>query len=95
MDLDLNFLAARGWWGDRGRLLEPEDTPGRMMTDWLRNMDYRTATRLGVNGTITVHFSGVRGLYAQLYGSWNHAVKVVCVGGQNREIGTLRIGYQF
>ena len=95
VDLDLNFLAARSWWGDRGRLLEPEDTPGRMMTDWLRNMDYRTATRLGVNGTITVHFSGVRGLYAQLYGSWNHAVKVVCVGGQNREIGTLRIGYQF
>lgn len=95
VDLDLNFLAARGWWGDRGRLLEPEDTPGRMMNDWLRNMDYRTTTRLGVNGTITVHFSGVRGLYAQLYGSWNHAVKVVCVGGQNREIGTLRIGYQF
>ena len=95
VDLDLNFLAARSWWGDRGRLLEPEDTPGRMMTDWLRNMDYRTATRFGVNGAITVHFSGVRGLYAQLYGSWNHAVKVVCVGGQNREIGTLRIGYQF
>ena len=92
VDLDLNVLAGQGWWKDRGRI-ENTPVPGRMLNDWLRNMDYRTAPRIGVGGTITVHLPG--GLYAQLDGSWLHALSVVYVGGQNREIGTLKIGYKF
>lgn len=94
VDLDLNALAAQGWWKDRGRI-ENTPVPGRMMNDWLRNMDYRTAPRIGVGGTLTVRIPGVQGLYAQLYGYWHHALSVICVGGQNREIGTLKIGYKF
>lgn len=94
VDLDLNVLAAQGWWKDRGRI-ENVPVPGRMMTDWLRNMDYRTAPRIGVGGTVTVRIPGVKGLYAQLDGSWLHALSVLYVGGENREIGTLRIGYKF
>ena len=94
VDLDLNMLAARGWWKDRGRIADTP-VPGRMISDWLRNMDYRTAPRIGVGGTVTVRIPGVKGLYAQLDGSWLHALSVVYVGGQNREIGTLRIGYSF
>ena len=94
VDLDLNALAAQGWWKDRGRI-ENVPVPGRMMNDWLRNMDYRTAPRVGVGGTITVHIPGVKGLYAQLDGSWLHALSVVYAGGQNRETGMLRIGYKF
>ena len=94
VDLDLNGLAAQGWWKDRGRI-ENVPVPGRMMNDWLRNMDYRTAPRVGVGGTITVHIPGVKGLYAQLDGSWLHALSVVYAGGQNRETGMLRIGYKF
>ena len=44
---------------------------------------------------MTVRIPGVKGLYAQLDGSWLHALSVVYVGGQNREIGTLKIGYKF
>jgi hypothetical protein len=64
-----------------------------MMEDWLRNMDYRTAPRFGVGGTITVRI--FKGLYAQLDGSWLHALSVVYAGGQNRETGTLKVGYKF
>ena len=60
-----------------------------MMSDWLQNMDYRTAPRIGVNGTITFRIPGVKGLYTQLDGSWLYALWVVYAGGQNRETGML------
>lgn len=94
VDVDLNALAARGWWKDRG-WIENTPVPGRMLSDWLRNMDYRTAPRIGVGGTITVHIPGLKGLYFQLNGSWLHALEVVYAGGQNRETGSLKIGYKF
>ena len=94
VDLDLNVLAAQGWWKDRG-WIENVPVPGRMLSDWLQNMDYRTAPRIGVNGTITVRIPGVKGLYTQLDGSWLYAFWVVYAHGQNRETGMLRIGYKF
>lgn len=96
VDLDLDVFGGRGWWKERGRLADtPEDSPRRMMTDWYKNMDFRTAPRVGVNGSMTVHISGVKGLFAQLYGNWIHATKVVCIGGQNRGVVTLKLGYKF
>ena len=94
VDLDLHALAARGWWKDRGRI-ENVPVPGRLMNEWLRNMDYRTAPRVGVGGTVTVRIPAVQGMFVQLDGSWIHALSRVYVGGQNREIGTLKIGYKF
>lgn len=98
VDLDLEVLAARGWWKDRDRsqeLVGGSATVDRMLEDWLKNMDYRTAPRMGMGGTLTVHIPGVQGLYAQLYGYWHHAFTVSYLPGKNREIGTLKIGYQF
>ena len=94
-DLDLNALAG-GLWRNRGRSKdEPTDMPYRRTEDWLRLMDYYMATRVGVGGALTYHFSSPKGLYVRLDGSWLHALRKTSVGGQNREIGNLTVGYDF
>ena len=95
-DLDLNALAGGALWRDQGRSREErEDTSYRRTEDWLRLMDYYMATRVGVGGALTYHFSSPKGLYVRLDGSWLHALRKTSVGGQNREIGNLTVGYDF
>jgi hypothetical protein len=97
IDLDLNFMAGKGKWQDRGRtaLGDGSPEPDRMTDNWLRNMDYQMVARTGLGGTLTCRIPSVKGLYAQLYAYWYHAYNVTNLPGQNREIGTLKIGYKF
>ncbi len=102
VDLDLHAAAGRGWWKDRGRAGREDagdiDTVGdyiRRTDDWLRKMDYLTATRIDLGGTITCRIPPVKGMYVQLYGCWRRAFNVTRLPGKNREIGQLTIGYNF
>ena len=71
--------------------------------DLLRLMSVREEKRLTpvrtvlacVGGALTYHFSSPKGLYVRLDGSWLHALRKTSVGGQNREIGNLTVGYDF
>jgi hypothetical protein len=95
-DLDLEALAGGGLWRDRGRSRdETTDMPYRRTEDWLRLMDYQMAPRVGAGGALTYRFSSPKGLYVRLDGSWLHALRKTSVGGQNREIGNLTVGYDF
>ena len=94
IDLDLSALLANGWWKDRGRAGQEGDIqPGRLEDDWLTKMDYLMAYRMGCGGTLTGHISS--SLYVQLHGYWHHAFEITYLGGKNREIATLKIGYKF
>ena len=97
VDLDLNFLAGKGWWKDRGRteLGDGSPEPGRMTDYWLRKMDYLMVPRTGLGGTLTCRIPGVKGLYTQLYAYWYHAYNVTYLPGKNREIASLKVGYKF
>ena len=95
-DLDLNALAGKGWWANKGLAEETEtNTPIRQTEDWLKMMDYCMVPRVGVGGTITARIPSVKGLYIQLDGSWLGAFKITRLGGKNRETGKLSIGYNF
>ena len=94
VDLDLNFMAGRGWWKDRGRE-EGSGEPVRLTDNWLRKMDYLMVPRTGLGGTLTCRIPAVQGLYLQLYGYWHHAFQITYLPGKNREIGKLTIGYNF
>lgn len=98
IDLDLNVMAGRGWWQERGRGVNPEDAgnlPSRQTEDWLQNMDYRLVPRTGMGGTLTGRIPAVEGLYVQLYAYWYHALGETSLPGNNREIATLKVGYKF
>ena len=97
IDLDLNFLAGKGWWKDRGRtaLNDGSPEPDRMTDNWLRNMDYQMVPRTGLGGTLTCRIPAVKGLYTQLYAYWYHAYNITYLPGSNREIASLKIGYKF
>ena len=94
-DLDASVSAGRGWWRDRGRTYETEDDPLRLTDNWLRKMDYRMVPRMGMGGTLTWHASFLKGLSFQLYAYWYRAFKDSHLGGKNREIATLTIGYTY
>ena len=97
VDLDLDFLAGRGWWKDRGRtsLGDGSPEPDRLTDSWLWKMEYLMVPRTGMGGTLTCRIPSAKGLYVQLYGYWYHALNRTYLPGQNREIGTLKIGYKF
>ena len=95
VDLDLNFLAGRGWWQERGLNGEPATEQLRLTDYWNWKMDYRLVPRTGLGGTLTCRIPFIKGLYAQLYAFWYHAFNVTYLPGQNREIGTCKIGYNF
>lgn len=97
VDLDLGFLAGKGWWTERGRTTLDDGSyePGRLTETWLRKMDYQMVPRTGVNGTLTCRIPAVQGLFVQLYGAWYRAFHVTYLPGKNREIGKLTIGYNF
>lgn len=96
LDLKLDAFAGGGLWRDRGRSRnEEEDTPDRRTKDWLRNMDYQIAPRVGVGGCIAYHFAPKGGLFLQVDGHWCHALRVTATGGRHRGVGTLTIGYDF
>ena len=97
-DLDVNLLAARGWWREHGYNRESDGTgnlPARQLDDWRRNMDYCMSPRMGMGGSLTGRIPAVKGLYLQLYAYWHHAFAVSCLPGKNREIVTLKAGYNF
>ena len=94
-DLDANVSAGRGWWQDRGRTYETEDDPLRLTENWLRKMDYRMVPRMGMGGALTWHATFLKGLSFRLYACWYRAFKDSHLGGKNREIATLTIGYTY
>ena len=96
VDLDIDVLAGRGWWKDRGLDgQEAEGQPLRMTDDWHRQMDYCLVPRTGMGGTLTCRIPAVKGLYTSLYAYWYHAFNITYLPGKNREIVTLKVGYQF
>jgi hypothetical protein len=96
IDLDVHALAGSGLWRDRGRSLnETEDQPYRQTVDWLRQMEYLMAPQVGMGGSLKAPIPSVSGLYVQLDADWVHALKKTYLGGTNREIVTLKVGYDF
>ena len=95
VDLDTDLSAGMGWWQDSGRTYESEEDPSRMTDVWLRTMDYRMVPRMGVGGTPTWHAAYVKGLFFQVDARWLRAFKDTNLGGKNRALATLTIGYDF
>lgn len=96
LDLGLEVQAAGALWRDRGRSRdETTDTPYRRTEDWLRLMDYYMAPQVRTGGSLTYHFSSPQGLFLRVDGHWLHALRKTATGGQNREIGTVTVGYDF
>ena len=93
VDLDVNFLLGKGWWKDRGKAGQDTDQVGRLAEDWLKKMEYVMASRMGCGGSLTGHINSR--LYVQLYAYWYHAFNTTLLGGKNREIATLKVGYKF
>lgn len=95
VDLDVRASVGGGRWLDRGRTYEDPGKDLRLVEDWRKNMDYRMLPRLGVGGTLTYHASFLEGLTFQVDTDWLRAFKMVHLGGKNRNVATLRIGYHF
>lgn len=96
LDLGFEVQAAGALWRDRGRSKdETTDTPSRRTEDWLRLMDYYMAPQVRTGGSLTYHFSSPQGLFLRVDGHWLHALRKTATGGQNREIGTVTVGYDF
>ena len=95
-DLDFNVMGGKGFWLDRGRAADEEgDEPFRLTRNWLGKMEYFMAPRIGVGGSVSYRFPAIEGLFLQLSGSWIRAFNVSYLGGKNREIITLKIGYNY
>ena len=93
-DLDLSVQGGNGWWKDPGKTGQENDCrPAQPSEDWLRKMDYYLTQRFGCGGTLTGHISS--SLYVQLYAYWHRAFDTTLLGGKNREIVTLKVGYKF
>ena len=96
IQLDLHAQAGTGLWRDRGRSRdETEDQPYRQTVDWLRQMEYLMTPRIGLGGCLKVPIPSVDGLSVQLDADWLRALKRTYMGGTNREIATLKVGYDF
>ena len=96
IDLDVHYLAGKGWWKDRGQdAVDGDENPDRATGDWLRKMDYMMAPRMAFGGTITARIPAVKGLFFQLNADWHHAFNVTLLRGKNREIASLKVGYKF
>lgn len=96
VDLTLEAFAGGGLWRDRGRSRdEVEDTESRQTENWLKQMDYQMVPRVGAGGILTWRIAAVKGLYLQLDGRWNRALRLTKMGGYNREAGNLTVGYKF
>ena len=96
-DLDVDLLAGRGWWKDRGKG-DPSQTSGaplRLTENWFREMEALMAMRIGAGGSLTCHIPAVDGLFLRLQGSWRRALKVSYLPGKNREAITLTVGYDY
>ena len=95
-DVDLHAQAGSGFWRDRGRSRdETEDQPYRQTVDWLRQMEYLMTPRIGLGGSLKMPIPSVGGLYVQLDADWFRALKRTYMGGTNREIATIKVGYDF
>lgn len=96
-DIDVNMMAGRGWWSERGAG-DPSETPGapmRQTDDWLRQMEALMIPRIGLGGALTFHLPSVDGLYFRLDGFWRGALNPSYLDGKNREAVTLTIGYDY
>ena len=93
-DLETSVQGGNGWWIDPGKNGQVSDyRPAQLSEDWLRKMDYFLTKRMGLGGTLTSHINP--SLYVQLYVYWHHAFDTTLLGGKNREIATLKVGYEF
>ena len=93
-DLDASVQGGNGLWKDPGKNGQECDyRPAPLSQDWLRKMDYYLTRRIGCGGTLTGHISS--SLYLQLYFYWHRAFDTTLLGGNNREIATLKVGYKF
>lgn len=95
VDLDVRASAGGGKWLDSGRSYGPNDESVRLAEDWARNMDYRMLPRVGAGGSVTYHAAFLEGLTLQFDTDWLRAFKMIHLGGKNRNVATLRIGYHF
>ena len=96
IDLDVHYLAGKGWWKDHGQgAVDGDENPNRASGDYLRKMDYMMAPRMAFGGTITARIPAVKGLFFQLNADWHHAFNVTLLRGKNREIASLKVGYKF
>ena len=93
-DLDVDALAGGGKWEDRG-LVDPPETAVRLTDDWLRQMEFLMAPKVGLGGTLTARIPAVDGLYCKLYFHWDRALRATYLPGKNREAVTLTIGYDY
>ena len=93
-DLDLSVQGGNGLWKDPGKTGQVNDyRPEQPSEEWLRQMDYYLAKRIGCGGTLTGRVSS--SLYVQLYAYWHYGIDATLLGGKNREIATLKVGYKF
>ena len=96
VSLDVHAMAGSGLWRDRGRShIETEDQPYRQTVDWLRQMEYVMAPRVGLGGSLKMPIPSAGGLFVQLDADWFRALKRTYMGGTNREIAMLKVGYDF
>ena len=93
-DLDVDMLAGGGKWKDRG-LVDPPETAVRLTDDWLRQMEFLMAPKIGLGGTLTARIPAVDGLYCKLHFHWDRALRATYLPGKNREAVTLTIGYDY
>jgi hypothetical protein len=96
-DLDINLMTGKGFWRGRGQIdqTEKEGDPLRLKDDWLRKTDYILAPRMGMGGALTYRLQSIDGLFVRLDVLWHHAFEVSYLPGKNREIVTLKVGYNF
>ena len=96
VDLEVSFLGGDGWLKNPGTDGQVSDSrPEQLAEDWLRKMDYFLTRRIGLGGTLTGRLPFVKGMYLQLHGYWYHAFDATLLPGNDREIATLKVGYQF
>lgn len=97
VDLDLVLMTGKGFWRGRGKIDQPEkeDAPLRLKDDWLKKSDYILAPRMQMGGALTYNFRSIYGLFVRLDVLWHHAFIVSYLPGKNREIITLKAGYNF
>lgn len=86
----------------RGYVDETEDTVAQSQTqtqpyrlqDWYdRQMEYRTASRLGAGLSLRYNFA--KGMYVEAAGDWLHGFGLKYIDGADRFAASLKVGYAF
>ena len=73
----------------------PDKEPFRLLDDWVRRMEYLTASRASVRVLAIYHVASVPGLSLQAEGSWEHGFALQYAKGAERQVVRAAIGYTF